>query len=147
MLAGQLQYVALPQYCANLKSIIVRLGSLGRCCTPPRIILVTPAPIYEAQAADTDRKKGFQMMRRTENNTAVYAQGVRDVGKELHIPVLDLWKLMDEDARQYSSEGGRDHNERFNKYFSDGESRDVFVIRSSYQMEGRISVVLWPMQC
>jgi hypothetical protein len=64
-------------------------------------------------------------MRRKESNTALYAQAVRDVGTELCIPVLDLWELIEADARKYSNDADRDRNERFNRYFSDGEFKPI----------------------
>ena len=121
MLPGHLQYVPLPQYRVNLTGILRHLTHCSLGSTSLRFILVTPAPIYEAKALETDRKRGFEVMRRREGNTALYAQGVRDVGKELGIPVLDLWELIEADSRKSSNEVDRDQNERFNKYFSDGE--------------------------
>lgn len=47
-----------------------------------------------------DRTKGYHIVspRRTAENTAAYAQGVREVGKMLNLPVLDLWTRMMEFA-------------------------------------------------
>lgn len=57
----------------------------------PHIVLITPPPVDERLCEANDRAKGINVTRRTAENTARYAQGIRNVGKELNLPVLDLW--------------------------------------------------------
>lgn len=50
----------------------------------PRIILITPGPVDEYQ---------FFARQRTAEHTKLYADACREIGKELGVPVLDLWSV------------------------------------------------------
>lgn len=50
----------------------------------PRIILITPGPVDEYQ---------FDDQLRTAEHTKMYADACREIGKELGVPVLDLWSI------------------------------------------------------
>ena len=115
-------HVPLSQYRANLISILTHHSLLAHKSSSLRLILVTPAPLHECQSLETDLKKGFEGARRAEGSTALYAQAVRDVGGELGVPVLDLWKLVDEDSRQNCQGIQSENNERFRGYFTDGKT-------------------------
>lgn len=115
-------HVPLSQYRANLISILTHHSLLAHKSSSLRLILVTPAPLHECQSLETDLKKGFEGARRAEGSTALYAQAVRDVGGELGVPVLDLWKLVDEDSRQNCQGIQSENNERFRGYFTDGKA-------------------------
>ena len=58
----------------------------------PQIILFTPPPVEERLCLENDKTKGINVIRRTAGNTALYAETVRQVGKELNLPVLDVWR-------------------------------------------------------
>jgi lysophospholipase L1-like esterase len=53
-----------------------------------KVILITPPPIDEHQLDGTDMRRG-----RTAENTARYSAAVRDLAKELNVPVVDCWSL------------------------------------------------------
>ncbi|KAK3061245.1 hypothetical protein LTS18_006697, partial [Coniosporium uncinatum] len=57
----------------------------------PRIILITPPPINEYLQATLDMVKGYNPPRRSAENTKRYADATREVGKDMGIPVLDMW--------------------------------------------------------
>lgn len=56
-----------------------------------QVILITPPPVDERLCLATDKTKDINVMRRTAENTARYAEAVRRVGKQLGLPVLDVW--------------------------------------------------------
>lgn len=56
-----------------------------------QVILLTPPPVDERLCLATDKAKGIDVMRRTAENTARYAEAVRQVGKQLKLPVVDVW--------------------------------------------------------
>ncbi|KAF1344542.1 isoamyl acetate-hydrolyzing esterase [Delphinella strobiligena] len=64
----------------------------------PTIILVTPPPVDEHLCLQKDRTVGINVIRRTAENTARYAEAVREVGKTLGLPVLDLWTAFMKEA-------------------------------------------------
>lgn len=64
----------------------------------PTIILVTPPPVDERLCLEKDRTVGINVIRRTAENTARYAEAVREVGKTLGLPVLDLWTAFMKEA-------------------------------------------------
>ena len=55
-----------------------------------RIILLTPPPFNPSQWS--------QPLNRTPEHTRKYAQGVKSVGEELDVPVVDVWSLLWEKA-------------------------------------------------
>ncbi|KAF2768182.1 lipolytic enzyme [Teratosphaeria nubilosa] len=63
-----------------------------------RVVLISPPPIDERLLGTADRDKfpelGRTALRRTAANTALYAEAVREVGRELQVPVLDIWTAM-----------------------------------------------------
>lgn len=63
-----------------------------------QVILVTPPPVDERLCLATDKAKGIDVMRRTAKNTARYAEAVRAVGKQLGLPVLDMWSAFMKEA-------------------------------------------------
>ncbi|KAF2431757.1 SGNH hydrolase [Tothia fuscella] len=80
------QCVPLPQFRTNLIKIITTFQSRKN----PRIILITNPPIDERSQRVLDNARGFDL-RRTAENTKLYADAIRSVGKEFGFPVLDLW--------------------------------------------------------
>lgn len=92
---GPDQHVPLDEYKNNLRKIATH--ACLKAHPGIRIILVTPPPVDERKlvAADQAKYPGIGTeMRRTAKATAEYAQAVRELGDELHVPVLDLWSSM-----------------------------------------------------
>jgi len=86
---GQLQHVPLDQYRENLKKIVTH-----EVLKPhdPKFILITPPPICEYTTQDEDKKKGRDYIQRLAPRTKMYADTTLAVGKELGIPVANLWE-------------------------------------------------------
>jgi lysophospholipase L1-like esterase len=80
------QCVPLPDFRCNLIKIIRTLSARKN----PRIILITNPPVDERTQQMIDQSKGYEL-RRTAENTKLYADAVRNVGNNLEIPVVDLW--------------------------------------------------------
>ena len=59
----------------------------------PSLILITPPPVEETLMEATDRSKGHDQLIRTQLVMRSYAEMVCEVGKELDIPVLDIWTI------------------------------------------------------
>ena len=91
---GPSQTISLPEYKANLASIVTH--PLIKAHKDIRVIIITPPPIDERLQEDQDREKypELQGLRRTAETTAKYAQAAREVGKENGLPVVDLWTAM-----------------------------------------------------
>lgn len=85
---GFSQTVSLEQYTENILEIATHPALQAH---NPQLILITPPPVDERLCLATDSAKGINVMRRTAANTALYAEAVRQVGKRLNTPVLDLW--------------------------------------------------------
>jgi len=75
------QHVPLQEYKENLRSLITHETIEAH---QPRIILITPGPVDEYQ---------FFARQRTAEHTKLYADACREIGKELGVPVLDLWSV------------------------------------------------------
>lgn len=75
------QHVPLQEYEQNLRSLITHETIKAH---QPRIILITPGPVDEYQFVDRLR---------TAEHTKMYADACREIGKELGVPVLDLWSI------------------------------------------------------
>lgn len=87
-LPGQSQHVPLDQYCETLKRLCLHPTVTAH---GPQILLVTPPPVNEYQLTIRDALKGCTVPQRTAANTKSYAAACRKVGKELNVPVVDLW--------------------------------------------------------
>ncbi|GAB7348781.1 hypothetical protein MBLNU459_g7505t1 [Dothideomycetes sp. NU459] len=85
---GFSQTVSLEQYTENVLKIATHPAVQAH---NPKLILVTPPPVDERLCLATDSAKGINVIRRTAANTALYAEAVRQVGRRLNTPVLDLW--------------------------------------------------------
>ena len=115
----------LAEYSQNLKDILThKLVAVHK----PRLILITPPPINEYQLEDGDRERGFVEASRTAEHTRTYAIACRHIGKELDVPVLDLWAAMMAKAGWKEGEklvGSKaaPRNEILDSMLSDGESR------------------------
>ncbi|KAF2100760.1 SGNH hydrolase [Rhizodiscina lignyota] len=85
------QSVPIPQYTGNLIKIFTH--PLVKAHNA-RLIIITPPPVNEYQTWITDQAKGYTIARRSAEHTKEYADAAREVGKDLNIPVLDLWRLI-----------------------------------------------------
>lgn len=88
-LPGQSQHVPLQRYCQILKLLCLSPSVVAH---DPTVLLVTPPPVNEYQMNIQDALKGYTIPRRTAANTKMYADACRQVGKELNVPVVDLWQ-------------------------------------------------------
>lgn len=53
---------------------------------------MTPPPINEYQTEVMDHGHGHDTLQRTASNTKLYADACRDVGAELDVTVVDIWR-------------------------------------------------------
>ncbi|OQV00246.1 hypothetical protein CLAIMM_05770 [Cladophialophora immunda] len=80
-LPGHPQHVPLADYRTALRSIIKSRGVESH---QTKCLLITPPPVDEWQLGSEER---------TAEHTATYASACRTVGREMGIPVLDLWTI------------------------------------------------------
>lgn len=98
------QHVPLERFQNNLLQLIDMVKSPTSQWYSPetKILLITPPPINTHQwTAD-----------RTFDNTAAYAQAVRDVGAKAGVPLVDAWQAIWNNASQ--------DEQALSKYLSDG---------------------------
>ncbi|KAL1588587.1 hypothetical protein WHR41_02380 [Cladosporium halotolerans] len=85
------QHLPPADFKSNLQTLLShpRVKSHARA----RIILVTPPPVDERMLRATDAANipGFSGLRRTARTTAMYAEVVREVGRERGVGVCDVW--------------------------------------------------------
>ena len=92
---GNAQHVPLVDYTACLKAIVQHHVVTAQ---GSRIILITPAPVDEYQLEPNDLATGYNGLQRTAENTKRYAEACREMGKDLVVPVVDIWTLFAEAA-------------------------------------------------
>ncbi len=93
----------------------------------PHLMLITPPPVDEYQLLLQAHDLGLSEPSRTAWNTKRYADGCRQVGRSLGIPVVDLWTAFMKEAGWKDGQplpGSRDRNqcEAFRRLFRDGQS-------------------------
>lgn len=85
------QHLPPSHFKSNLQTLLShpRVASHARA----RIILITPPPVDERMLRATDAANipGFSGLRRTARTTAMYAEAVREVGRERGVGVCDVW--------------------------------------------------------
>lgn len=83
------QCVPLPEFKKNLVKIAQHPSVVAQ---DPKIVFIAPGPVQESKQKYIDdvMEKG---PKRTAANTKRYADVVRETGKVLGIPVLDLWTI------------------------------------------------------
>ncbi|CCM03909.1 uncharacterized protein FIBRA_06060 [Fibroporia radiculosa] len=110
---GTPQYVPLPAYSANLAKLVRTVTDSASAHYSPvtRILLLTPPPVNTHQWA-AHRAEQNQTLDRNFEKTRTYAQAVRDVGKQVGVPVVDLWTALwdacghvEEQLSEYLSDG------------------------------------------
>lgn len=87
---GNAQHVPLNEYLACLKAIAQHPSVRAHHA---KILLVTPSPVDEHQLEPDDLATGYSGLQRTAVNTKRYADACRDLGKQLDIPIVDLWTV------------------------------------------------------
>jgi lysophospholipase L1-like esterase len=80
------QSVPLPEFRTNLIKIIRTIAARKN----PKIIVITNPPIDERTQHLLDQAKGYGL-RRTAEQTKLYADAIRNVGNDLGVAVVDLW--------------------------------------------------------
>jgi hypothetical protein len=95
----------------------------------PNIILLTPPAFSEPMLEDLNLSIGRTGVTRKARDAAKYAEAVRQVGKEMGVEVLDVWRLFMErvgwlgegmmPGEKMDGEGGRD--ETLERLLLDGE--------------------------
>ncbi|GAB7364292.1 hypothetical protein MBLNU230_g4837t1 [Neophaeotheca triangularis] len=133
---GPAQDVSLDEYVANLRAIVTQPEIVAH--EGVRVLFVTPPPVHEAMCFEGDKAKfGAGVItapRRTAVNTRSYATASNELGSELGLPVVDLWKAILREARydvgRASDEADRSppgsmdkdawFNERLGLFLSDG---------------------------
>jgi len=116
-LPGSVQHVPLEKYVACLKGIVEHevVRQHGT-----QVILIVPAPVDEWQLENGQR---------TAEGTKKYADACRSVGRELNLPVVDLWSLFMKAAGWEETEPlmgciKRPRSDALARLLSDGESSD-----------------------
>lgn len=89
VLPGLPQHIPLDEYRWNLKKIIQH-----KVLKPhdPKFILITPPPICEYATQAEDAEKGKNFVQRLAARTKEYADAALEVGEELGVPTVNLWK-------------------------------------------------------
>lgn len=64
----------------------------------PRIILLTNPPVEETVMIDINKENGSTDQIRRAKDARSYAQATMEVGKECHVPVLNVWSTFMEEA-------------------------------------------------
>ena len=79
----------LEEYIANLKKIIAH-----PCITAhnPKVVLIAPSPIDEHLVWANDAAQGRKVISRHNIVSKQYSEAVVELGAELGVPVVDLWK-------------------------------------------------------
>jgi hypothetical protein len=116
------QHVPLATFKANIRAIATHPVIQAH---DPKLVLVTPGPLEERVLEERNRPFGYADLNRFNDVTAQYAQAVREVGKELGVPVLDLWMAFQRRAGWREGEkwaGSRDApaNEVMRRLLHDG---------------------------
>lgn len=83
------QHVPLDEFVANLKAIVSHPRILEH---GPRIVLIAPPPINEHLWWPRDQSNGYATVSRLAETTKAYADAVVQLGAELSLPVVNLWK-------------------------------------------------------
>ncbi|KAE8163284.1 GDSL Lipase/Acylhydrolase family protein [Aspergillus tamarii] len=122
VMAGMYQHVPLETYKSNLRQIVqhpmVKIQN-------PRIFLLTPPPVNQYQLEVFDASEGVPHPSRTAAQTRKYADAVIELGKDLDVPVVDLWSAFMRYVGWKEGDvlvGSREapNNEDFEALFTDG---------------------------
>lgn len=91
------QHVPIEEYKDNLRKIVLHLKE----CSPTMlVVLITPPPVDEdgrkAYAISLYGEKAMKLAERTNETTGIYANQCIELAKELDIPCINLWHVMQE---------------------------------------------------
>ncbi|KAL4878207.1 SGNH hydrolase-type esterase domain-containing protein [Aspergillus karnatakaensis] len=122
VMPGMYQHVPLETYKGNLRQIIQHPVVKAQ---NQRILLLTPPPVNQYQLEAFDASEGASHPSRTAARTREYAEAVIELGKELRVPVIDLWSAFMRSVGWEDGQplvGSRDvpNNEAFDGLFTDG---------------------------
>ncbi|KAK2762575.1 hypothetical protein FQN54_000748 [Arachnomyces sp. PD_36] len=122
VLPGGVQYIPVEDYKRNLKAIIQHPAVKEQNLT---VFLLTPPPINEYQTEVMDHGHGHDRLQRTASNTKVYADACREVGAELGVIVVDIWRAFMtfvgwEEGKPLDGSKDVPENAALAKLFSDG---------------------------
>ncbi len=122
-------HVPIPKYESNLKTILQKCyQNYG---TKTRIVLITPPPVCHQSRLEYQivryKDKATGNLERTLTLSGEYARAVVKVGKEMDVPVLNIWEMMQsQELKTKEGDGGVDNEEGSNGkhpwsiYLSDG---------------------------
>jgi lysophospholipase L1-like esterase len=83
------QHVPLGEFKGNIEAIITHPQIRAHA---PRIILVAPPPINEHLWWPRDQSSGYSSVSRLASTTKEYSDAVVELGADLKLPVVNLWK-------------------------------------------------------
>ncbi|KAJ0962496.1 hypothetical protein J5N97_027618 [Dioscorea zingiberensis] len=91
------QHVPVDEYKANLHKIVKQMKN----CSPTMLVVViTPPPVDEHGRKEYARslygEKAMELPERTNEITGIYAKQCIELAREVHLPYVDLWSLMQE---------------------------------------------------
>lgn len=111
---GTRQHIPLNEYTSNIKTIVNYMkseGAAGEEGSDFPIILMTPPPVDDQKWNDYCVKSGRKSFDRSNKSSKSYGQSlIENVGKELKLPVLDVFDLLK----------GNDGVSSYQNYLSDG---------------------------
>eukprot|EP00245_Coleochaete_scutata_P014879 TRINITY_DN6439_c0_g1_i1.p1 TRINITY_DN6439_c0_g1~~TRINITY_DN6439_c0_g1_i1.p1 ORF type:complete len:257 (+),score=36.94 TRINITY_DN6439_c0_g1_i1:165-935(+) len=91
------QHVPISEYESNLRAII---NHIHKASTSTRVILIAPPPVDEESRLlhqkITYGDKATGIVERTNEAAGQYAEACKSVGREMGVPVLDMWQLVQE---------------------------------------------------
>ncbi|KAL9603491.1 MAG: hypothetical protein Q9219_001178 [cf. Caloplaca sp. 3 TL-2023] len=85
---GSSQHVPVEAYKSNLHSIVCHPSVQAQS---PRLILITPPPVNEWALEESDEDGLKSGSKRTAEYTKLYADACMRIGRDLGLPVVDLW--------------------------------------------------------
>ncbi|MCJ1392658.1 hypothetical protein MMC18_005528 [Xylographa bjoerkii] len=85
------QHVPLDHFKQNLRDIVKNDSVRGH---QPSTILITPPPVDEYGLEAAGLLNGTTEVSRTADHTKKYADACVEVGREMKVPVLDLWSVL-----------------------------------------------------
>jgi lysophospholipase L1-like esterase len=128
------QHVPLDKFTENLSTLVQMVTSPTSSWYSPvtKIVLITPPPFNPSQ---WNAKHKSEKDDRTPENTAKYAQAVRDVGVKENVPVVDMFSAIMDATHEQEKE--------LERYLSDGLhlTAEGYTV-SSRQIRYRWSTIL-----
>ncbi|KAK9767444.1 isoamyl acetate-hydrolyzing esterase [Basidiobolus ranarum] len=119
------QHIPVEAYGENLRKLVNMIKSPKSPYHSPetRVLLVTPPPLIEQEWEKMCSFRGISLDRKSEV-TKIYAQKCKEIGLEMGVPVVDLWKKFAKrikSSREKRVPGrGLIHGMQLKDYFLDG---------------------------